>query len=63
MRDSDHSSDSEAATIPRETHNTEQVYESEYKTARFDNIYQVEILRNEFINLHLMDREWLNLRK
>ena len=28
-----------------------------------DNIYQVEILRNEFINLHLMDREWLNLRK
>jgi hypothetical protein len=28
-----------------------------------DNIYQVEILRNEFINLHLMDWEWLNLRK
>ena len=45
MRDSDHSSDSEAATIPRETHNTEQVYESEYKTARFDNIYQVRDCR------------------
>ena len=41
MRDSDHSSDSEAATIPRETHNTEQIYKNEYKTARFDSIYQV----------------------